>query len=60
MMTINEFVCNGIDRLMADAAAQASEFTDASSALAIAFLDAPDTLRRAWHDWLVSEEENDE
>ena len=51
-MTVNEFVCDGIDKLMADAAAHAAGFTDASGALVIGFLDAADTLRNAWRDWL--------
>lgn len=52
-MTVDEYVCDGIDKLMANAAGLATEFTDASGALTIAFLDAADALRKAWHDWLA-------
>ena len=59
-MTVGEYVCEGIDALMAQAAAQATEFTDASGALTLAFLEAADALRAAWGEWLaqkMSEEE---
>jgi len=52
-MTIDEYVCDGIETLMMAAAAQATEFTDARGALAIAFMEATDVLQKAWHDWLA-------
>ena len=52
-MTIDEYVCDGIDKLMANAAAYASEFTEASGALTMAFLAGADRLKEAWHDWLA-------
>ena len=61
-MTVDEYVRNGIDELMANAAAHASGFTDASGALVLAFLDAADVLVAAWNEWLaerVREEDAD-
>ncbi len=59
-MTIDDYVRGGIDQLMAQAAAQASEFTDASGALVLAFMEAGNVLKAAWGEFLarkVSEEE---
>ena len=47
-MTIDEFVRKGIDELMAEAAAGCTEFTEASGALVLAFLDAGEVLKQAW------------
>lgn len=54
-MTVDEFVREGIDKLMADAAAQATEFTEASGALVLSFMDAADALYAAWRDWLIEQ-----
>lgn len=59
-MTIDEYVCDGIDKLMANAAAQATEFTDASGTLTKAFMDAANVLRKAWHDWLTQKVREEE
>ncbi len=58
-MTVDEYVRNGIDELMANAAAHASGFTDASGALVLAFLDAADVLKAAWGEWLARKREEE-
>jgi len=59
-MTIDEYVCDGIETLMMGAAAQAAEFTEARGALAIAFMEATDVLQNAWHDWLAEKVREEE
>ena len=58
-MTVDEYVRTGIDELMANAAAQAAELTDASGALVLAFLDAADVLKAAWGEWLARKREEE-
>jgi len=59
-MTIDEYVRAGIDDLMANAAAQATTFTEASGTLTLAFLDAADALRAAWGEWLAQKRQEEE